>query len=81
MIEKRFLKEVNNPFNRQRRLISEYENIQLSFAGKGAIVGEEILETKDEYEYSVKVMRSLRCTGILTLNVNRYFLKLSYCKQ
>ena len=55
LIEKKFLKEVNNPFNRTRRLISEYENIQLSVAGKGAIIGEEILETKDEYEYSIKV--------------------------
>lgn len=68
LIEKRFLKEVNNPFNRKRKLISEYENIQLSFAGKGAIIGEEILETKDEYEYSVKVIESLRCWGMLILN-------------
>jgi len=70
LIEKKFLKEVNNPFNRKRRLISEYENIQLSVAGKGAIFGEEILETKDEYEYSVKVLSE---TVILQAMTRREF--------
>jgi len=49
------LKEVNNPYNTKRTLVSDYENVQISVAGKGAIIGEEILQTKDYYEYSVKV--------------------------
>lgn len=49
------LKELNNPYNVKRTLVSDYENVQITVAGKGTIVGEEILATRDDYEYSVKV--------------------------
>jgi len=58
LLEKKVLREVNNPYNLKRTLVSGYDNIQISVAGKGAIIGEEILDPKDEYEYSVKVMRT-----------------------
>ena len=72
LLEKRVLREVNNPYNLKRSLISGYDNIQISVAGKGAIIGEEILDPKDEYEYSVKVISKLLesfLTFILTGNI------------
>jgi len=55
LIEKQIYKDDNEPFNSNKRLMGCVNKATITVSGKGVIVGEEILLTKTEYKYSVKV--------------------------
>lgn len=69
-VEKNLSIEINNSHDSSRSFM--YSNtvpIQIAVVGRGMIVGEEVLTTKDEYCYSVKV-----------ITTNFFSVILNYCK-
>ena len=58
IVEKQLTKELADPYNLQKALVSTVEKVHITVASRGVIVGEEILVTGDEYEYSLKVRNS-----------------------
>lgn len=54
-MEKNIIKELANPYDKTKPLVSTVEPKQLAVLSKGSIVGEEVIETHSQYEYSVRV--------------------------
>jgi len=54
-LEKNIIKELANPYDKTKPLVSTVEPKQLAVLSKGSIVGEEVIETHSQYEYSVRV--------------------------
>jgi len=51
------LKDDNNePLNSNKKLMGCVNKATITVSGKGVLVGEEILQTKNEYKFSVKVI-------------------------
>ncbi len=60
LIEKILLKEIADPYDLQKKLVSNVEKVNISVAGRGVIVGEELLVTGDEYLYGIRVTKLLK---------------------
>jgi len=66
IIEKLLLKEIPDPYDLHKKLVSNVEKVTITVAGKGVIVGEEVLITGDEYQYGIRVLSELAIVQAIT---------------
>jgi len=74
MLEKRFTKDLSHPYDRKKTIITTYDTIEVAVLGKGSIFGEEILDNRNSYEFSVKAISD----NVLVQAITRKDFKLKF---
>jgi len=74
MLEKKFTKDLSHPYDRKKTIITTYDTIEVAVLGRGSIFGEEILDNKSNYDFSVKAISD----NVLVQAITRREFKLKF---